>query len=75
MLIDHGGYLKLHPRSGDKWDAAVGQADAVQAASVQKLFETTRKGDFAQLVAEEMKNGTAFTVPCYLRTAIEALLK
>lgn len=68
-------YLKLHPRSGDKWDAAVAQAGAAQAEAIQKLFETTRKGDFAQLVAEEINKDTAFTVPAYLKTAIEALVK
>ena len=68
-------YLKLHPRSGDKWDAAVGQTDAAQATAVQKLFETTRKGDFAQLVAEEINNGAVFTVPNYLKLAIETLVK
>lgn len=68
-------YVKLHPRSADKWDAATGRGGAAQAVAIQKLFETTRKGDFAQLVAEEINNGAAFTVPAYLKTAIEALLK
>ena len=68
-------YLKLHPRSGDKWDAAVAQAGAARAVAIQKLFETTRKGDFAQLVAEEINMGTAFTVPAYLKTVIEAVVK
>lgn len=68
-------YLKLHERSGDKWDAAVAQAGAAQAVAIQKLFETTRKGDFAQLLAEEISKGTAFTMPGYLTTAIEALVK
>ena len=68
-------YLQLHPRSGDKWDAAVAQIGAAQAVAIQKLFETTRKGDFAQLVAEEINNGTVFAVPAYLKAAIEALLK
>lgn len=68
-------YLKLHPRSGDKWDAAVALAGAAQAVAIQKLFETTRKGDFAQLVAEEINGGRAFTVPAYLKVAIEALVK
>ncbi|MBN9510623.1 MAG: AAA family ATPase [Alphaproteobacteria bacterium] len=68
-------YLKLHPRSGDKWDAAVALAGAAQAVAIQKLFETTRKGDFAQLVAEEINKGTAFTMPAYLKAAIEALVK
>lgn len=68
-------YVKLHPRSADKWDAAVAQAGAAQAVAIQKLFETTRKGDFAQLIAEEINNGKAFTVPAYLKAAIEALVK
>lgn len=68
-------YVKLHPRSADKWDAAVGQTGAAQAVAIQKLFETTRKGDFAQLVAEEINNGKAFTVPAYMKAAIEALVK
>jgi putative ATP-dependent endonuclease of the OLD family len=68
-------YLKLHPRSGDKWDAAVALAGAAQAVAIQKLFETTRKGDFAQLVAEEINKGTAFTLPAYLTAAIKALVK
>ncbi len=68
-------YIQLHPRSGDKWDAAVAQTGAAQAVAIQKLFETTRKGDFAQLVAEEISKGAAFTVPRYLKKAIEALVK
>jgi putative ATP-dependent endonuclease of the OLD family len=67
-------YLVLHPRSGDKWDAAVALADAAQAVAIQKLFETTRKGDFAQLLAEEISAGKEFTVPPYLKRAIEALV-
>ena len=68
-------YLKLHPLSGDKWDVAVALAGAAQAVAIQKLFDTTRKGDFAQLVAEEINRGTVFKVPTYLRAAIEALVK
>jgi putative ATP-dependent endonuclease of OLD family len=68
-------YLKLHPRSGHKWDAAVALAGAARAVAIQKLFETTRKGDFAQLIAEEINKGTTFTVPAYLKVAIEALVK
>lgn len=67
-------YLVLHPQSGDKWDAAVALADAAQAVAIQKLFETTRKGDFAQLLAEEINAGKEFTVPPYLKRAIEALV-
>lgn len=68
-------YLKLHSRSGDKWDAAVALTGVAQSQAIQKLFETTRKGDFAQLLAEEINNGMDFTVPVYLKTAIQALVK
>ncbi len=68
-------YLRLHPRSADKWDAAVGLAGGAQAVAIQKLFETTRKGDFAQLVADEINIGKAFNVPDYLQSAIKALVK
>ena len=37
---------------------------------IQALFNNTRKGDFAQLLAWEIENGAAFTVPAYLRDAI-----
>jgi putative ATP-dependent endonuclease of OLD family len=68
-------YVKLHPRSAEKWDTAAGKNGAAQAAAIQKLFETTRKGDFAQLVADEINNGASFTVPIYLKEAIEAIVK
>lgn len=68
-------YVKLHPRSAEKWDTAAGKVGAAQAAAIQKLFETTRKGDFAQLVADEINNGASFTVPIYLKEAIEAIVK
>ena len=67
-------YLTLHPRSEAKWDAAVGQAGDAQAAAIQALFETTRKGDFAQVLADAINEGAAFTVPGYLKNAIEALV-
>lgn len=68
-------YLQLHPRSGDKWDVAIAKNDDAQAVAIQKLFETTRKGDFAQLLAEAINSGEAFTVPAYLKCAIDALVK
>ncbi|MBB3773733.1 putative ATP-dependent endonuclease of OLD family [Angulomicrobium tetraedrale] len=67
-------YLVLHQNSGPKWDTAVGQADAAQAVAIQKLFETTRKGDFAQVLADAINQGGAFMVPPYLKQAIEALV-
>lgn len=67
-------YLQLHPRSGAKWDAAVALNGDAQAVAIQELFKTTRKGDFAQLLAEEIDSGKDFTVPDYLDRAINALV-
>ncbi len=67
-------YLTLHPNSEAKWDAAAAQVGAAQAVAVQKLFETTRKGDFAQVLADAINQDGAFTVPGYLKRAIEALV-
>ncbi|QWG18171.1 AAA family ATPase [Bradyrhizobium sediminis] len=68
-------FLKLHPRSGGKWDTAVALVGDAQALAIQSLFETTRKGDFAQLLAEEINEGKAFVVPAYLKRAIETLVE
>lgn len=68
-------YLDLHPRSEEKWNAAIAKADGEQAEAIQQLFESTRKGEFAQLLAERINNGEAFQVPAYLKDAIEALVK
>ena len=70
-----GVYLQLHPRSANKWDDAISLDGDARALAVQKLFETTRKGDFAQLLAEEINAGKAFQVPAYLTCAIHALVK
>lgn len=68
-------YLQLHPRSSAKWDAAVGLSGDDQAVALQKLFETTRKGDFAQLLAEDICAGKDFSVPDYLTRAINVLVE
>ncbi len=67
-------YLGFHKQSAAKWDAAIAQNGKAQALAIQKLFETTRKGDFAQVLAEEINSGKAFEVPAYLKTAIEKLV-
>jgi putative ATP-dependent endonuclease of OLD family len=68
-------YLKLHPRSEAKWDSAVSLAGDAQAVAIQGLFDTTRKGDFAQLLAEAISDAQTFVVPAYIREAIEALVQ
>lgn len=68
-------FLQLHPLSETKWDAAVAKTGDAQSDAIQKLFKSTRKGDFAQLLAEEISSGQAFAVPAYLKRAIEALVE
>lgn len=68
-------YLELHRRSEDNWDAAIARTGDEQAQAIQKLFGTTRKGDFAHILAEKIIDGKAFTVPDYIHQAIEALVQ
>jgi putative ATP-dependent endonuclease of OLD family len=68
-------YLQLHPRSETKWDDAIAKIDDARSVAIQNLFETTRKGDFAQLLAEAINADKAFVVPTYLKRAIEALVE
>ena len=67
-------YLAMHPRSAAKWDAAVALAGEAQAQAIQKIFAATRKGDFAQLLAKRIDEDAAFTVPGYIKDAIDALV-
>jgi putative ATP-dependent endonuclease of OLD family len=69
-------FLALHPLSEARWVAEVDgvTAAARPAAFVQLLKATnTRKGDFAQQLAERIVAGATFTVPAYLRDAILAV--
>jgi putative ATP-dependent endonuclease of the OLD family len=68
-------YLRLHPKSEAKWDAAVTLSGDQRAAAVQGLFKDTPKGDFAQLLAESIRSDPSFVVPGYLKTAIVALVQ
>jgi len=64
-------YLELHPKSEEKWDAAVALNGSGQAEAIQQIFKDVRKGDYAQLLAEAIqKDGQAFNVPAYLEMAI-----
>lgn len=67
-------YLELHPKSGGKWDAAVAKTADERAWAIQAIFESTRKGDFAQSLARRIEAGEAFVVPPYLATAIEEVV-
>ncbi|MBK5275284.1 MAG: AAA family ATPase [Desulfuromonadales bacterium] len=68
-------YLELHKNSETKWADAVAKTGDEQAKEIQALFGTTRKGDFAQILAEKITKGAFFLVPTYIRTAIEALVE
>jgi putative ATP-dependent endonuclease of OLD family len=68
-------YLGMHPRSEAKWDAAICKTGDEQAGAVLAIFDDTRKGDFAQLLADEISQDADFVVPKYLSEAIEELVK
>ncbi|SCB36663.1 ATP-dependent nuclease [Rhizobium hainanense] len=67
-------YLDLHPRSRRKWDKAVALTGDARARAIHKIFKTTRKGDFAQMLAKRIEDGEAFNVPGYIGDAIEAVV-
>lgn len=68
-------FLVLRPQSGLRWDEAVAASGDAQAVAIQSLFRTTRKGDFAQILADRIGQGEAFQVPTYITAAIEALVQ
>lgn len=68
-------YLELHKNSEAKWNDAVAKVGDEQAKAIQVLFESTRKGDFAQILAEKLDEGAEFKVPAYIKTAIEAVVQ
>ncbi|MCJ7602137.1 MAG: AAA family ATPase [Desulfobulbaceae bacterium] len=63
-------YMTIHPKSEEKWDKAIDQTGDDLALSLHELFEETRKGDFAQVLAELIEDGREFVVPKYLSDAI-----
>lgn len=69
-------YLKAHPRSESNWTSALANTEReAKARAIQRLFDNTPKGDFAQTLAEGLQEAKDFKVPCYLRAAIEALVR
>lgn len=68
-------YLELHPRSSGKWDKAVALSGDERAKAIHKIFKSTRKGDFAQLLSKRIEDGEAFKVPTYINDAIEAVVE
>lgn len=69
-------YLEIHRNSEARWVEAIGKDDDDERSmAIQALFQSTRKGDLAQILAEKIENGAAFLVPGYLQTAIEEIVK
>ena len=66
-------YLVVHPQSEEKWDNAVIHSGDELAASIHTLFKETRKGDFAQVLAELIEDDNEFVVPKYLSDAIKSI--
>ena len=80
-LIDAGNstilrdaYLSLHPRSRKKWENSVALQGDERAKRIHNIFKKTRKGDFAQLLSQLIEDGNSFTVPLYIRKAIEQVV-
>lgn len=76
-------YLKIHPKSGSKWDAALGTLASeplVRSKEFAKLLRQKKggldlgKGDFAQLVSEALFEGKLLAVPDYISNAVEDIL-
>lgn len=68
-------YLELHSKSQNRWDEAVAKTGDEQAVAIRGIFQSTRKGDFAQILAEKINQGEAFKTPDYIVDAIEALVR
>ncbi|BCD97708.1 ATP-dependent nuclease [Marinagarivorans cellulosilyticus] len=66
-------YIVCHPQSEEKWDTAVSYKGDKLAESMHALFKETRKGDFAQVLAELIEDGKDFKVPKYLSDAIKSI--
>lgn len=80
-------YIKLHPRSGEKWDDFFSELEdalpEVRAKAFSDAIKAEKgnldlgKGDFAQLIAEALEDDEIdtedFTVPPYIKEAIEAI--
>lgn len=67
-------YLTLHRKSEKKWDNAVALSGEARAKKIHDIFQKTRKGDFAQILARLIEDGDAFVVPAYIAEAINEVV-
>ena len=67
-------YVRLHKRSGRKWDTAAALKGDARAKAIQEIFKDARKGDFAQALADLIEkvgqNQHTFFVPKYISDTI-----
>lgn len=66
-------FLRLHPRSENKWNEFVGNKSEEEQAQgfVDLLIDSSvRKGDFAQELSSTIENDNTFIVPEYLNKTI-----
>lgn len=68
-------FTELHPLSEHKWKEAIKLTGDSRVRSIQNIFSTVRKGDFAQVLAEKIRESDSFIVPDYIRRAIMSLVK
>ena len=76
QAILKAAFLELYPLSEARWNESIeGAAAADQAAAFVELLrdKQTRKGDFAQRIAELIEGGEHFQVPEYLAEAIRTV--
>jgi putative ATP-dependent endonuclease of OLD family len=72
-------YLSVHPRSGEKWDTVItGNSPEERAKCFYQALRSGSlelpKGEYAQLLAEELEQGAALTCPKYLVEAFDAMV-
>lgn len=73
--ILRAAYLRLHPRSGKKWDKAAALEGDERAKEIQAIFKNARKGDFAQVLADLIeKKKHVFVVPPYIEKTIREVV-
>ena len=63
-------YLIMHPKSEEKWNQVTSHSGDELVKEMNDLFSDIRKGDFAQILAQKIEDGEAFSVPAYLESAI-----
>jgi putative ATP-dependent endonuclease of OLD family len=73
--ILRAAFVSLHPRSGKKWDKAAALEGDARAKAISAIFKNSRKGDFAQVLADLIENKKhTFIVPPYIEATIREVI-